>query len=129
MPLLALVVDDSMLVRHTIARFLQERGFDVETAGNGVEALEIIGRVRPDLIITDLRMPKMHGDELIAKLKSAPETAGIPLLVLAARESGRDYGHERDQYTIYKDIDVKAQLDKALKLVLGKLPGKNEPSR
>ena len=129
MPLLALVVDDSMLVRHTVGRFLKDRGFDVETAGNGVEALEILARVRPDLIITDLRMPKMHGGELIAKLKSAPETAGIPLLVLAARQSGRDHGHERDQYTIYKDIDVNSQLDRALKLVLGELPGKNSPSR
>jgi CheY-like chemotaxis protein len=129
MPLLALVVDDSMLVRHTVGRFLQERGFEVETAGNGVEALEILARVRPDLIITDLRMPKMHGGELITKLKSKPETARIPVLILAARQSGRDHNHARDEYTIYKDIDVNAQLDRALKLVLGEVPGKNSPSR
>ena len=129
MPLLALVVDDSMLVRHTVGRFLQERGFEVETAGNGVEALEILARVRPDLIITDLRMPKMHGGELITKLKNKPETAGIPVLILAARQSGRDHNLDRDEYTIYKDIDVNAQLDRALKLVLREVPGKNGRAR
>ena len=127
MPLLALVVDDSMLVRHTVRRFLQERGFEVETAGNGVEALEILARLRPDLIITDLRMPKMHGGELIAKLKSKPETAEIPILVLAARQSGREHKHDGCEYTIYKDIDVNAQLEKALKQVLGEVQSKNGP--
>ena len=57
----ALVVDDSMLIRHTVCRFLEERGFAVESATNPVEALEILTRVEPQVIITDMQMPRMSG--------------------------------------------------------------------
>ena len=50
----ALVVDDSMLIRHAVCRFLEERGFAVESATNGVEALEVLTTFFPDIIITDL---------------------------------------------------------------------------
>ena len=74
-PLVALVVDDSMLIRHTVCRFLEERGHSVESATNGEEALAIVKRIRPDIIITDMQMPKMSGTELITALKIQPETA------------------------------------------------------
>jgi len=54
MSLVALVVDDSMLIRHTVCRFLEERGFTVESASNGQEALEELKRAQPDIIITDI---------------------------------------------------------------------------
>src|ERR1700693_313660 len=53
MPRVALVVDDSMLIRHTVCRFLEERGYTVESATNGEEALPIVKRIHPDIIITD----------------------------------------------------------------------------
>ena len=84
----ALVVDDSMLVRYTICRFLQERGFGVETAANGIEALEVLGRILPDLVVTDMQMPLMSGSELITALKSKPETSGIPIIVITGHASG-----------------------------------------
>src|ERR1700727_2297331 len=52
---LALVVDDSMLIRYTVSRFLEERGFAVESATNGAEALEVVSRMQPDLIFTDMQ--------------------------------------------------------------------------
>ena len=55
---LALVVDDSMLIRYTVCRFLEERGFTVESATNGAEALEVLGRVKADLVFTDMQMPQ-----------------------------------------------------------------------
>ena len=88
MPLVALIVDDSMLIRHTVCRFLEERGFSVESASNGQEALEALERMNPDLIITDMQMPKMDGGELIDALKSHPKTATIPVIVLAGKRSG-----------------------------------------
>ena len=81
----ALVVDDSMLIRHSVCRFLEERGFIVEAATNGQEAIEILGTVLPDIVITDLQMPKMTGSELITRLKEKPLTANIPVVVLAGR--------------------------------------------
>jgi len=87
MSLNALVVDDSMLIRHTVCRYLEERGFAVETAANGQEALETLKRLLPDLIITDMHMPKMGGTEFITALKSNAETASIPIVVVSSKHN------------------------------------------
>jgi CheY-like chemotaxis protein len=117
MSIVALVVDDSMLIRYTVCRFLEERGFAVESATNGVEALQVLARVQPNLIVTDMQMPKMSGSELITALKSKPETATIPLIIVAGRGSGFDDSEKRADFAIYKDIDIEAQLEKALDAV------------
>ena len=123
MPAVALVVDDSMLIRYTVCRFLEERGFAVESATNGLEALQILERVRPDLIVTDMQMPKMSGTELITAVKKNPETAKIPIIIVAGRASGFDEKEKRANFAIYKDIDIEAQLEKALDAVMGKSNG------
>jgi CheY-like chemotaxis protein len=120
MSAVALVVDDSMLIRYTVCRFLEERGFTVESATNGVEALQILDRVHPDLIVTDMQMPKMSGSELITALKKNPETAAIPIIIVAGRASGFDAKENRANFAIYKDIDIQGQLEKALDAVMGK---------
>jgi CheY-like chemotaxis protein len=124
MPTVALVVDDSMLIRYTVCRFLEERGFGVESATNGAEALEILERVHPDLIFTDMQMPKMSGTELITALKKNPKTANIPIIIVAGRASGFDEKEKRANFAIYKDIDIQAQLEKALDAVMGKSHGR-----
>jgi CheY-like chemotaxis protein len=118
--MLALVVDDSMLIRYTICRFLEGRGFSVESATNGVEALEILARVKPDLVVTDMQMPKMSGTELISALKAKPETVKVPIIIVAGRASGLTASEKRANFAIYKDIDIEDQLAKALDKVLGK---------
>lgn len=120
MSAVALVVDDSMLIRYTVCRFLEERGYAVEAATNGVEALQILERLRPVLIVTDMQMPKMSGSELITALKKDPETASIPIIIVAGRASGFDEKETRANFAIYKDIDIQAQLEKAVDAVLGK---------
>jgi CheY-like chemotaxis protein len=124
MPKVALVVDDSMLMRYSICRFLEQRGFVVEPATDGAEALEVVRRVLPDLIVTDMQMPTMSGSELISALKSKPETAGVPIIVVAGRsvaggDHGIDQSEKRADFAIYKDIDIDAQLAKALVAVFG----------
>jgi CheY-like chemotaxis protein len=121
MPKVALVVDDSMLVRCTVCRFLEQRGFAVETATNGNEALQVIARVRPDLIVTDMQMPEMTGSELITVLKSNPETAAVPIIVVTGRASGFAEGDKRANFAVSKDIDVDRQLEKALAAIAKKL--------
>ena len=115
----ALVVDDSMLIRHTVCRFLEERGFSVESATNGRDALQVLDRFRPDLIITDMQMPLMGGSELITAIKSRPELAQIPIVIVAGRSSGFNEREKRAQFVIFKDIDIAAQLDKALSATVG----------
>jgi CheY-like chemotaxis protein len=125
MPMVALVVDDSMLIRYTVSHFLEKRGFAVESATNGEEALQVLTRVQPALIITDMVMPKMSGSELITALKSKPETAGVPIIIVAYKAGGFDQSEKRANFAIYKDIDIEAQLDKALEAVLGKTSAQN----
>ncbi|MGA2857783.1 MAG: response regulator [Candidatus Sulfotelmatobacter sp.] len=120
MPSVALVVDDSMLMRYTVSRFLEERGYTVESATNGVEALEVLSSMRPDLIVTDIQMPKMSGSELISAVKTQPELAAVPIIIVAGRASGFDESEKRANFTIYKDIDIEEQLTKALAALSGK---------
>jgi CheY-like chemotaxis protein len=120
MPKMALVVDDSMLMRFTVCRFLEERGLTVECATNGAEAMETVGRVHPDIIVTDMRMPTMSGSELITALKSKPETAKVPILIVASRVDGLDERETRADFVIYKDVEIETQLEKALTAVIGR---------
>jgi CheY-like chemotaxis protein len=119
MSVVALVVDDSMLIRHTVCRFLEERGFAVESATNGQEALETLKRVRPDIIITDIQMPKMSGTEFITAVKSDLALANIPIVIVAGKQSGFERTEKRANFTIFKDIDIEDQLAKVLQVVLG----------
>lgn len=120
MPPVVLVVDDSMLIRHTVCRYLEERGFNVESAVNGADAVERLATVHPALIITDLQMPKMTGSELITHLKSQSTTAEIPVVVLAAKRTASSAPEEqRADYVIYKDIDIESQLSRVIGATLG----------
>ena len=113
----ALVVDDSMLVRYTVCRFLEERGFSVEIAANGIEALEVLRRVLPDLVVTDMQMPLMSGSELITALKNKPETSGVPIIVITGHANCLSESDKRADFAISKDIDVDVQLENALSVI------------
>jgi chemosensory pili system protein ChpA (sensor histidine kinase/response regulator) len=84
-----LVVDDSLSVRKFIGAILQGRNFEVFTATNGLEALNIIDENRIDLVITDLEMPVMHGYELLGELKRRGLLSIIPVIVLTSRSSSK----------------------------------------
>jgi CheY-like chemotaxis protein len=115
---LALVVDDSMLIRHTVCRFLEDRGFRVESATNGMEAMEMLCALHPDVIVTDLQMPKMDGHQLINALKAKPQTSEIPIVILAGKNQPEQPVEFSKRYVIYKDIDIVAQLGRALEALL-----------
>ena len=114
----ALVVDDSMLIRYGVSRYLESRGYAVEAASNGSEALELLARTTVDLIVTDMRMPKMSGEELITALKSKKKTSGVPIIVVTSKANGACQADERADFVIYKDIDVETQLGVALEAVI-----------
>lgn len=77
-----LVVEDTKFFRAYLTDLLTEAGFQVVTAQDGVEALEYLSRESPDLIITDVLMPRMHGFELCRKIKDNPETAWVPVIMM-----------------------------------------------
>jgi len=104
MPAVALVVDDSMLIRYTVCRFLEERGFQVESATNGQEALQIIERVLPELIFTDLQMPKMSGSELITALKKNPQAECL------RTKRARSFAHTREYASVRKPLNFSLKI-------------------
>ncbi len=80
-----LVAEDERDIRELIAFTLRFAGFDVKLAKNGAEAVEMVDVENPDLIILDVRMPKMTGYEACRKIKADPGTKDTPVMILSAK--------------------------------------------
>jgi CheY-like chemotaxis protein len=85
-----LVVDDSLPTREIEGEILQMEGYRVDTAADGVEALDKAKSTRYDLICTDLNMPLMDGFMLTENIRKNVELAGIPVIVISSRSSDED---------------------------------------
>ncbi len=85
-----LVVDDSTIVRVILAEYLESSGFEVIEAIDGIEAIEQIQNHRPDLVITDIVMPRMNGYELCRWIKSDPRTKAIPVMMCTSKDEDFD---------------------------------------
>jgi len=80
-----MVVDDDVNIRTALKLRLERDSLVVRTAADGEEALRQISEQRPDLIILDLMLPRRDGLDVLARLKSDPATAEIPVIILTAR--------------------------------------------
>jgi len=80
-----LVADDEAHIRHIVSMKLANAGYEVVTAEDGEEALELTLSERPDLVITDYQMPYLTGLEMCARLRENAATRGTPVLMLTAR--------------------------------------------
>ncbi len=80
-----LIVDDSNSVRSFVSSVLEKQGFITIKAKDGKEALELLEKELPDLMITDLEMPVMDGFKLIEQTRKRPEMAGLPIVILTGR--------------------------------------------
>jgi two-component system alkaline phosphatase synthesis response regulator PhoP len=80
-----LIAEDERDIRELIAFSLRYGGYEVLEATNGTEAVEVARNEAPDLILMDVRMPKMTGYEACQKLRDIPETANIPVVFLSAK--------------------------------------------
>ena len=85
-----LVVDDSVVVVEAVSDALLKDGFDVMTAGDGLEALDVIKRNPFDLILLDIDMPRMNGYQLCKLLKRDDSFRAIPVVMLTAKSSDTD---------------------------------------
>ena len=81
-----LYADDDPILREFAAVHLATETCDVVTAEDGVAALEEIGRIRPDILLLDLEMPRMDGFEALHRLRGNPSTAHLPVIVVTGRE-------------------------------------------
>lgn len=85
-----LVVDDEAHVRRFVKGVLRDRGYLVDTAEDGEEALERLARGRPDLILLDVMMPRMDGFEVLRKLRADAATVELPVIMLTAPAADAD---------------------------------------
>ncbi|MFZ1615002.1 MAG: fused response regulator/phosphatase [Holophaga sp.] len=81
-----LVVDDEAQIRDILGFYLKRAGYQVLTAENGIEGLAVMAKVMPDLILSDLRMPGMAGDEFCRTIKGTPETRDIYFVLVSAMD-------------------------------------------
>ncbi|MEU3663089.1 response regulator [Streptomyces sp. NPDC032940] len=79
-----LVVDDNKVIRQLIRVNLELEGFEVVTAADGVECLEVIHQVRPDAVTLDVVMPRLDGLRTAARLRADPRTRDLPLAIVSA---------------------------------------------
>ncbi|MFB8207193.1 response regulator [Streptomyces sp. NPDC048567] len=79
-----LVVDDNKVIRQLIRVNLELEGFEVVTAGDGAECLDLVHRVRPDVITLDVVMPRLDGLQTATRLRSDPRTRHLPLAIVSA---------------------------------------------
>ncbi|MHB1229756.1 MAG: hybrid sensor histidine kinase/response regulator [Halothiobacillus sp.] len=80
-----LVVDDSLTVRKVTARTLERNNLDVILARDGVEALGILHEQQPDVVLTDIEMPRMDGFELLGAIRNDPQTRTVPVIMISSR--------------------------------------------
>jgi adenylate cyclase len=85
-----LVVDDTPANIQALAAILKERGYQISVATNGQQALDVLGRVQPDLILLDVMMPGMDGFETCRRLKAAEQWRHIPVIFLTAKTETAD---------------------------------------
>ena len=84
-----LIVDDDRMIRMLVKLLLEKEGYDVIEGENGLHAVEISRRERPDLMVLDLMMPQLDGFEALQRIRRDPTMTGLPVIVLTA-ESGPD---------------------------------------
>ena len=85
----ALVVDDSLSARRALAQVLSDGGYEVRTARDGLEAVEVIEVRTPDILLVDMEMPRMNGIELTARVRSSAATARLPVIMVTSRSTSK----------------------------------------
>jgi len=91
-----LVVDDDPVILQLLQVNFEMEGFTVITAADGQQGVDRTRADRPDVVVSDVMMPKMSGIELVAQLKGDPDTSGIPILLLTAKAQQADIGAGMD---------------------------------
>ena len=89
MPAKILIVEDNTDSREMLVCLLKLEGYEIKSATDGKEAIELLEQERPDLIISDIQMPNLDGIEMIKQLRKRGKLSRVPILVMSAYRSGR----------------------------------------
>lgn len=85
-----LVVDDERHIVRLVEVNLARAGYDVAVAYDGVEALEVFAKEKPDMVVLDVMMPRMDGFEVLKKLQADPNSQDVPVIMLTAKAQDAD---------------------------------------
>ncbi len=88
-----MVVDDSVTVRKVMTRFLEREGFNVITAKDGVDALQLLQEETPDLMLLDIEMPRMDGFEVAKNVRSTSRLRHLPIIMITSRTGDKHRQH------------------------------------
>ncbi len=83
----ALVIDDSLTARRVTARIMKDAGYAVQTAIDGLEAVALLEKLVPDVILVDMEMPRMNGLELTAHVRGSAATKKVPVIMITSRST------------------------------------------
>jgi two-component system chemotaxis sensor kinase CheA len=117
-----LVVEDSLTTRELMKNIIKSAGYNVDDASDGVEALNKIADNDPDLIVTDIEMPRMDGFEMTERIKKDPDLQDIPVIIVTSmfldedRKRGLEVG--ADAYIRKGDFDQSKLIDTIKRLVV-----------
>lgn len=118
-----LLIDDDPNLILLVKDYLEFRGYDVMTAENGREALEVLDQKVPDMIICDVMMPEMDGYSLVKHIRQEPRTNTIPVLFLSAKGQSQDrvkgLNEGADVYMVkpFEPEELVAQVESSLKQI------------
>jgi CheY-like chemotaxis protein len=124
-----LVAEDEKDIRELISITMRLAGYKVWTANDGLEALELAPQVQPDLILMDVRMPKMTGYEACKAMKEMPETKDIPIVFLSAKgqeaeiKQGLEVGAVAYVLKPFAPTDLTSQIEELLAKFAGRESG------
>ncbi len=113
---LVLVVDDEPEIRQLVQRTLLAKGYQVELAGDGQEALDKAERLVPDLVLLDAMLPRVHGFEACRRIKGNPRTKHVPVIMMTAIYRGWRFAQDaRETYGAHDYVEKPFRLEDLLR--------------
>ena len=123
------IIDDDRVIQESLQDFFSDAGFSVFVAADGSSGLDLISRERPDLVVADILLPRMHGVALCEKLRASSDFRHIPIILMTGVYKDvnlRMYVHKglADDFIEkpFRDKDLLAKIEN----LIGKAPGKAE---
>jgi len=123
-----LVVDDDPVILKLLEVNFEMEGFTVLVAHDGAEGIDVARSERPDVIVSDIMMPKKSGLELVTELKGDPDTSDIPIILLSAKaqnadvRSGLDSGADEYVTKPFEPLDLVDRVNRLLEARASRRP-------
>jgi DNA-binding response OmpR family regulator len=94
-----LIIDDDHIIQDSLQEFFSDAGYSVLLAADGISGFDLVARERPDLVLADILLPRMHGVALCEKIRASDEFGHIPIILMTG---------------VYKDVNLRMYVHKGL---------------